>query len=676
MKLKTFLFVLLSAVVLLSAAGSSALTDQERADLIAQIQQQLAVLQAQLMQLLSQQADSGAWCHNFNQNLLQGATGSEVHNLHLALAAQGFNVSSTDLQNQSFGTSTKAAVILFQEKYRSDILTPYGLTRGTGNVYQATRAKLNQLYGCNSTTCSPSWQTGAWSACSNSVQTRTVTDTNNCGVNTSKPSTSQGCTTSCSPNWQTGAWSACANSTQTRTVTDSNNCGITTNRPDTTQSCIDGSNSCIATCVTQPDGVYAISCSGYTTKCELGGCEKTYSTSYTYTGGTVQTIQTLTGTQCTSGGIAGCNPNWQTGDWSACSGGTQTRTVTDANNCNTTINKPATSQSCSTIKPTVNIKANNAEDSVKISYDTEGNYGTSFSINWTSSKADTCSVYCNNDNWQGTGLSGSKTFYQVKLLTDTAGNVLPSRSIMCSVGCTNSAGSTSDNVTITIARQPTVKDFKVNNDDGTLNGSGTVISGQPFYLSWNATNVDSCTLSGDWTGIKNMPALNYNMSNIDWTTREKVGFTSRLIYYSGTFATKTYTVTCTGPGGTASATNGVTISPGLSVGFMVNGFYANGNFANIEAGKSVPFSWWATQEVTSCTASGSLYWSGPKAAYGTTYVSLACPSTIGMLNHEIPSATYTLTCNTVDGKTISGTLTVQGYTSACSYPQFNPPFTP
>jgi hypothetical protein len=44
--------------------------------------------------------------------------------------------------------------------------------------------------------------------------------------------------------------------------------------------------------------------------------------------------------------IPTCTPNWRCGSWSACSNGQQTRTCTDLNNCGTTINRPALTQSC------------------------------------------------------------------------------------------------------------------------------------------------------------------------------------------------------------------------------------------------------------------------------------------------------------------------------------------
>lgn len=44
-----------------------------------------------------------------------------------------------------FGKATKRALVKFQEKYREEILTPAGLSRGTGFMGEKTRAKLKML---------------------------------------------------------------------------------------------------------------------------------------------------------------------------------------------------------------------------------------------------------------------------------------------------------------------------------------------------------------------------------------------------------------------------------------------------------------------------------------------------------------------------------------------------
>lgn len=71
-------------------------------------------------------------------------------------------------------------------------------TSATGGYNSEVKTCAN---GCQdgacktATVCTPSWQTGVWSACTNGQQTRTVTDSNNCGVQTDKPAESQTCTT-------------------------------------------------------------------------------------------------------------------------------------------------------------------------------------------------------------------------------------------------------------------------------------------------------------------------------------------------------------------------------------------------------------------------------------------------------------------------------------------------
>ena len=61
------------------------------------------------------------------------------------LKAQGTDIYPEGLVTGNFGSLTKAAVIRFQEKYASDILTPVGLLKGSGYVGAKTIAKINQL---------------------------------------------------------------------------------------------------------------------------------------------------------------------------------------------------------------------------------------------------------------------------------------------------------------------------------------------------------------------------------------------------------------------------------------------------------------------------------------------------------------------------------------------------
>ena len=248
---------------------------------------------------------------------------------------------------------------------------------------------------CSVAGCIPSWQASIWSTCAKGTQTRTVTDANNCGTTTGKLATSQTCcaatcltqtdgiysiscsgtptkcstgkicentyTTSteyingavqttqkvsgskcitpvCNPVWTTGEWSSCENGKKTRTVTDTNNCGVTTGKPAISETC------CSATCLTQPDGVYTVSCSGTPTKCSTGKtCQLTHTYSTIYVNGIAQTTEKLTGAQCIT---PVCNASWTVGDWGSCVGGKKIRTVVDANNCGTTTGKPDTSETC------------------------------------------------------------------------------------------------------------------------------------------------------------------------------------------------------------------------------------------------------------------------------------------------------------------------------------------
>jgi hypothetical protein len=107
--------------------------------------QQLQVQIAQLYEQLNRaQGQSQSWCYNFNKDLRIGESGSDVRALQTALQKEGFSIQISG----NFDEITASAVVGFQEKYSSEILKPFGLSRGTGFVGKSTRAKLNNLYGC------------------------------------------------------------------------------------------------------------------------------------------------------------------------------------------------------------------------------------------------------------------------------------------------------------------------------------------------------------------------------------------------------------------------------------------------------------------------------------------------------------------------------------------------
>ena len=123
-----------------------------KAQSVSDLQAQINALLAQIS-ALSGNTTTGGSCSSFTftRNHKMGESGGEI------MQIQKFLNSSADTQvaatgagspgNETsyFGGATKAAIIKFQNKYAADILTPVGLTTGTGNWFASTRAKANAV---------------------------------------------------------------------------------------------------------------------------------------------------------------------------------------------------------------------------------------------------------------------------------------------------------------------------------------------------------------------------------------------------------------------------------------------------------------------------------------------------------------------------------------------------
>ncbi|MCC7356562.1 MAG: SBBP repeat-containing protein [Candidatus Doudnabacteria bacterium] len=86
----------------------------------------------------------------FTRNLGPGSVGADVQRLQQFMNANGYSVSTSgagalNQETTFFGARTRAAVRVFQEAFASEILTPLGLTQGTGYFGNSTRALLNSL---------------------------------------------------------------------------------------------------------------------------------------------------------------------------------------------------------------------------------------------------------------------------------------------------------------------------------------------------------------------------------------------------------------------------------------------------------------------------------------------------------------------------------------------------
>ena len=136
--------------------------------------------------------------------------------------------------------------------------------------------------------------------------------------------------------------------------------------------------------------------------------------------------------------------------------------------------------------------------------------GQSATLSWDSQDTSTCMA---SGGWTDSkGLSGSE-------------QVSPSTSTNYTLSCAGAGGSASDSVTVQVNGTPApgpILSFSA--------ADPVVADGGVTTLTWSSQNADSCTASGGWSGSKNP------------VDSEQVGPIT---------AATTYTLSCSGPGGTA-----------------------------------------------------------------------------------------------------------------------------
>ena len=172
--------------------------------------------------------------------------------------------------------------------------------------------------------------------------------------------------------------------------------------------------------------------------------------------------------------------------------------------------------------PTVDIKANSSDGPVTIAYNTAA------TLSWTSTNATACTA---SSDWTGArATSGS----------ESTGSLTVVKTYTYTISCTGAGGTANDSVSAIVQTPAPTVDIKANSSDGPV----TIDYNTSATLFWTSTNATSCTAAGDWTGAK-----------------ATGGFEST----GNLISSKTYTITCTGSGGSATDSVIVNVSPRLTL---------------------------------------------------------------------------------------------------------------
>ncbi len=238
--------------------------------------------------------------------------------------------------------------------------------------------------------------------------------------------------------------------------------------------------------------------------------------------------------------------------------------------------------------------------------------GNASTLSWNATNSPTsCTA---SGDWSGAkAASGSAS----------TGTLNTAKTYTYSLSCSNAGGTGfANNVPLNVTLPPSpVVSISANPITFTAGGSST--------LSWNATNSPtSCTASGDWSGAK---------------AASGTASTGTL----STVKTYTYSLSCSNAGGSNSSSASVDVTSG-GTPVVAPVVTISVNPTSIGTGSQSTINWSATNNPTSCTASGS--WSGAKSSSGST--STGVQATAG-------TKTFTLVCsNSAGSDTKSASLTV------------------
>lgn len=354
-----------------------------------------------------------------------------------------------------------------------------------------------------------------------------------------------------------------------------------------------------------------------------GGFANSFVSSATYTiNSTPPTVSisaspsTISGTQSStltwsSMGATSCTGS---GDWSGSIPTSGSRSVTPGGTGRTTFNYtltctgPTGSASGSAVL-TVTPAASVPTISISLSQPSVTPNQSSI-LSWSATNATSCTA---SNAWTGNVSSSSYEYVSQSV----------PGSYTYTLTCTGSGGTSSNSAVLTVANSAALPTVSISVSPASITPSGSAT------LSWTSTNATSCSASNAWSG---------NVATSG----------SHLVSPGGTPASYTYTLTCTGPSGTASnsatlAVTNNTAAPAVSIAI---------NPSSVTKGQNATLTWSSTN-ATTCSATNA--WSGNVSVSGSQTIS---PSSAG-------TYTYSLTCSGTGGTASnSATLTVTNSTPA------------